>query len=60
MPEAIDTLFDQFSSTKEKGLGLGLAICRLIVVSHGGTITGGLGGDGGAVFKITLPVAMDT
>jgi C4-dicarboxylate-specific signal transduction histidine kinase len=59
VPEALDTLFDQFSSTKAKGLGLGLAICRLIVVSHGGTITGGLGGDGGAVFKITLPVAMD-
>jgi C4-dicarboxylate-specific signal transduction histidine kinase len=60
VPEVLDTLFDQFSSTKAKGLGLGLAICRLIVVSHGGTITAGLGTDGGAVFKITLPVLMDT
>jgi two-component system sensor histidine kinase KdpD len=38
------------------GVGLGLAICRAIVESHHGRITGGNRPDGGAVFSFTLPL----
>lgn len=58
-PAAAKTLFDQFSSTKAEGLGLGLAICRLIVESHGGEIKGEPAPDRGAIFAITLPKVLD-
>jgi signal transduction histidine kinase len=49
-------IFDPFVSTKETGLGLGLAICRRIAETHGGEITAANGPDGGAVFEVCLPV----
>ena len=52
---AIGQIFDPYVSTKETGLGLGLAICRRIVEAHGGSITAANGPRGGAVFTIHLP-----
>ncbi|WP_321342380.1 PAS domain S-box protein [Breoghania sp.] len=50
-------LFRAFSSTKKKGLGLGLAISKSIAQSHGGDLTVDPGGDGrGAVFTLRLPL----
>jgi len=48
-------IFDPFYSTRERGLGLGLAICRRIVDAHGGEIRVEPGDDGGTVFEIRLP-----
>jgi two-component system sensor histidine kinase KdpD len=40
-----------------RGAGLGLAICKGIVEAHGGTITGENASDGGARFRIRMPLA---
>ena len=53
----LERLFQSFSSSKQGGMGIGLAICRSIIEGHGGTIAGAnLGGAGGARFRFTLPV----
>ena len=55
-PQAAERLFDVFGgSSKEGGLGVGLAICRTIVSAHGGWITAANHATGGAAFMFTLP-----
>jgi signal transduction histidine kinase len=52
-----DQIFDAFFTTKPQGSGMGLAISRSIVESHGGRIWAN-GADGrGATFHFTLPTA---
>ena len=54
--EMRDRLFDPFFSTKTEGLGMGLAIVRSIIESHGGTITAENADGGGARFEFVLPL----
>ena len=54
--EMQDRLFDPFFSTKTEGLGMGLAIVRSIVESHGGTIIAENADGGGTRFEFVLPV----
>ncbi|HEY4271620.1 MAG TPA: PAS domain S-box protein, partial [Candidatus Udaeobacter sp.] len=51
-----ERLFEQFFTTKEEGLGMGLAIVRSIVEAHGGSIAGENADGGGARFHFRLPV----
>lgn len=53
--DVIQRIFEPFVSTKDTGVGLGLAVSRRIVQSHGGTLTAANLPDGGAVFRIVLP-----
>ncbi|CCE06420.1 putative Sensor protein [Bradyrhizobium sp. STM 3843] len=55
-PERLDTIFDAFVTTKSQGMGLGLAICRMIVERHGGQLLASSGEGGGAQFEILLPI----
>lgn len=49
-------IFDSFFTTKEHGMGLGLAMVRSIVELHRGQITVDNNANGGATFRIRLPV----
>lgn len=48
-------VFEPFHTTKTKGIGLGLAICKTIINSHGGEIWCDNNAKGGAIFSIILP-----
>lgn len=48
-------VFKPFVSTKEDGLGLGLAICRSIALAHGGALQFDTGSKRGARIVLTLP-----
>lgn len=50
-------LFDAFFTTKPKGVGLGLSICRTIAAAHGGTLRYDQPAAGGSRFTLTLPLS---
>lgn len=52
-----ERVFDPFFSTKENGVGMGLAICRTLIELHGGTIEVESDGVTGATFSFELPTA---
>jgi two-component system sensor kinase FixL len=51
----LNRVFEPFVTTKPSGVGLGLAICRSIVGSLGGAISGVNNPEGGSTFDISLP-----
>jgi PAS domain S-box-containing protein len=58
--EAIrERFFEQFFTTKDEGLGMGLAIVRSIAEAHGGTITAENADGGGARFHFRLPITAE-
>lgn len=56
-PEKLPRLFESFFTTKENGMGLGLAIVRSIIDSHQGRIFAENNSDVGATFRFDLPAS---
>jgi C4-dicarboxylate-specific signal transduction histidine kinase len=55
-PQSVDRLFEAFYTTKPKGMGMGLTICRSIIEAHGGRLWATVNESRGAVFRFTLPL----
>jgi len=58
--ENLDRVFEGFFTTKDDGIGIGLAICQSLIIAHGGSISASNHSDGGALFQFSLPVAAET
>jgi signal transduction histidine kinase len=54
--DKMDRIFHPFVTTKPARLGLGLAVCKTIVESHGGALAVASNPNKGARFEITLPI----
>src|SRR3984885_7332198 len=52
-----ERIFDAFMTTKEKGMGIGLAVSRSIVEAHGGRLWAENNKAGGAIFNVALPLS---
>ncbi|MGZ5048996.1 MAG: MASE1 domain-containing protein [Usitatibacter sp.] len=59
LPDDVEALFEPFHSTKDGGLGMGLAICRTLVTSHGGRLWAERRAERGAAFYVALPLAKE-
>jgi PAS domain S-box-containing protein len=55
--EDTEKIFDAFMTTKEKGMGIGLAVSKSIVEAHGGRLWAENNPDCGATFSVALPVS---
>jgi len=56
-PVDLKRLFDPFFTTKPDGMGMGLAISQTIIQTHGGRIVAENNPDGGASFRVVLPMS---
>jgi len=54
--EHLASVFDGFFTTKDSGIGIGLAICQSIITEHSGTISAANHAAGGAMFTMFLPL----
>ncbi|MBV8587882.1 MAG: hypothetical protein JO308_16465, partial [Verrucomicrobia bacterium] len=55
-PKSLDRLFEAFYTTKEHGLGMGLAISHSIIEAHSGRLWATANAPQGAVFQFALPI----
>jgi len=54
--ERMEQIFEPFFSTKEKGMGIGLSVCRTIIAAHRGKLWAANNLDRGTTFYFSLPV----
>ncbi|KRR29040.1 ATPase [Bradyrhizobium retamae] len=58
-PADVERVFQAFYTTKAKGMGMGLAICRSMVEAHRGRMWASANEPRGAVFQFSLPLEQD-
>jgi len=58
-PMHLDRVFRPLVTTKERGMGMGLSICRSIIESHHGRIWVEAAAPRGAIFRFELPTKAD-
>ena len=56
--DKLETIFNPFVTTKQSGVGLGLAIVAKIVDGHGGRMTLDSEPGKGSTFRLSLPIKM--
>ncbi len=54
--EDVEKIFAPFYTTKQEGMGIGLAICRSIIEFHQGRLWVEARHEGGTVFRFTVPI----
>jgi signal transduction histidine kinase len=59
-PQLLDRIFDLFVTTKAHGMGLGLALCRMIIERHEGKLVASPASPRGSVFRVALPIGTAT
>ena len=59
-PNQAENIFDAFVTTKSHGMGLGLALCRMIIERHSGQLTASPAHPRGSIFRIGLPISAAT
>jgi len=57
--EDVEKIFAPFYTTKQEGMGIGLAICRSIIEFHQGHLWVEARREGGTVFRFTVPIEGD-
>ncbi|MGC2074613.1 MAG: GAF domain-containing sensor histidine kinase, partial [Xanthobacteraceae bacterium] len=55
-PKHAENIFDAFVTTKSHGMGLGLALCRMIIERHSGELSVSSAHPRGSIFRIILPI----
>jgi signal transduction histidine kinase len=55
-PKHAENIFDAFVTTKPHGMGLGLALCRMIIERHSGELSVSPAHARGSIFRIVLPI----
>jgi signal transduction histidine kinase len=55
-PRHAENIFDAFITTKPHGMGLGLALCRMIIERHSGQLSVSPAHPRGSIFHIVLPI----
>jgi len=55
-PKHAENIFDAFITTKSHGMGLGLALCRMIIERHSGDLSVSRAHPRGSIFRIVLPI----
>lgn len=58
-PDDLDRIFLGFFTTKDSGMGIGLAICQSIIAEHGGSIAASNHAGGGAEFRFSVRAEAD-
>ena len=53
--EIVGKIFDPFFTTRNRGTGLGLAVCQAVALGHRGRLSVDNAATGGACFRFTLP-----